>query len=287
MEHSGRHNWLLNLPLHHVGGFSVVSRSFFSGTNLAVAGARFSTEETIGWLQSGKVEGVSLVPTTLSRLLRANADSSFLRLALLGGAPAGPEYEEAAALGWPVRATYGLTENSSQAATEKLAGGGMWPLPGVELKIEAGEIHLRSPFLASGYYRQGKLEPLPSHDGFFPTGDFGRFAGGALEVEGRKSEMIISGGVKVFPAEIENALRGLPGLHDAAVSSLPDVEWGEIVCLAFVSESLSAETVKSYLAARIDPRKIPKVWAKLTAIPRSALGKVQRASLREEIARLR
>jgi O-succinylbenzoic acid--CoA ligase len=287
MEHSGRHNWLLNLPLHHVGGFSVVSRSFFSGTSIALAGARFSTEETMGWFRSGRVEGVSLVPTTLSRLLKAKADFSFLRLVLLGGAPAGPEYEEAVALGWPVRATYGLTENSSQVTTEKLAGGGMWPLPRVELKIEDGEIFLRSPCLAAGYFRQGKLEPLPTERGFFPTGDLGRLEGGALVVEGRRSEMIITGGVKVFPAEIESALQGLLGLHDAAITSLPDAEWGEIVCLAIVSESVSHETVKSYLAARIDPRKMPKVWVNLAAIPRSALGKVQRAILREEIARLR
>lgn len=281
--HSGSSHWLLNLPLHHVGGFSVLSRAHFLHSDVSITAARFDAKETVEWVEKGEVRGLSLVPTTLHRLLEEPCDFSRLEIALLGGAPADPPLlEKALARGMPVRLTYGMTEHSSQIATETSAGSGKIPLPGVEIRMaEDGEILVKSPSLASGYFRDGRLEPLPGNNGFFPTGDLGRIDGKALILEGRKSEMIITGGVKVFPLEIESVL-ALPGLEDAAVTSLPDAEWGEKVCLAFVGD-ISPDTVKSYLAGKIDSRKIPKAWVNLARIPRSATGKILRAELRSMV----
>lgn len=284
LAHNGFHDWLLNLPLHHIGGFSVVSRAYILGSRIAITQSRFDATETLEWLRSKKVSGISLVPTTLRRLMRQSrepADYSALKIALIGGAPVSEvTLAEARLAGIPVRQTYGLTENASQAATETSDASGMKPLPGVEVRIaEDGEILLRSPFLAKGVYRDGILQPLPLTDGFYPTGDLGHLEGTVLTLEGRKSEVIISGGVKIFPAELEHLISELPGIEDAAVVSLPDAEWGEIVCMALVGLSASPDTVKSYLAERLDSRKLPKAWVTLTSIPRSSAGKVLRADL--------
>lgn len=279
-HHSGNSHWLLNLPLHHVGGFSVLSRAHFLGGDVSIASSKFDAAETARWINHGEVRGLSVVPTTLYRLLDTEADFSRLEIVLLGGAPAESSLvERALARGLPIRLTYGMTELASQIATERSAGSGKIPLPGMEVRMaDDGEILVKSPSLASGYFREGRLQPLPEQDGFFPTGDLGRREGEALVIEGRKSDMIITGGVKVFPLEIESLLT-LPGLQDAAVTSLPDAEWGERVCVALVGE-ISPDTVKSHLVGKIDARKIPKTWVNLTQIPRSATGKVLRPELR-------
>lgn len=282
-RHSGNSHWLLNLPLHHVGGFSVLSRAHFLEGEVSLTAARFDSKETANWIEKGEVRGISVVPTTLHRLLEEPGDLRKLEIALLGGAPAEPALvERALARGLPVRLTYGMTEHSSQIATESSAGSGKIPLPGVEVRLaEDGEILVRSPCLASGYFRGGRLEPLPTQDGFFSTGDLGRFDGQALVIEGRKSDMIITGAVKVFPVEIE-CLVSLPGLKDFAVTSVTDAEWGERVCAALVGE-ISPDTVKAYLAEKIDLRKMPKSWVNLAQIPRSATGKILRAELRRQV----
>lgn len=275
-------HWLLNLPLFHVGGLSVLSRAHFLAAPVSLAAARFDANETLNWIATGGVSGLSVVPTTLTRLLdapNARATLTRLRLALLGGAPATPELL-ARAEGLPIHRTYGLTENASQAATEKHPGSGLRPLPGVDIRIDlSGEIHLRSPFLGRGIYRHGVLHALPLTEGFYATGDLGEWQNGALAVAGRKGELMISGGLNIFPAEIETAAAGCAELGDFAVTSIDSPEWGEVICAAWTG-SATPDTVKTHLASRLDPRKVPRRWQKLDAIPRSATGKVLRAALK-------
>jgi acyl-CoA synthetase (AMP-forming)/AMP-acid ligase II len=190
--------------------------------------------------------------------------------------------ERAAQAGIPVRYTYGLTENASQAATERKSGGGLELLPGMTVKIGgSGEILLRSPALATGWYQDGSLKRLPLEAGFFRTGDLGRLSGEKLEVYGRESELMISGGVNVFPAEIERWLSDCPLIGEAAVVSVPDEEWGETICLVTTRPVSSTDTVRSYLAERVEHRKLPKIYVHLPEIPRSSLGKVLRSRLRQ------
>lgn len=275
-------HWLLNLPLFHIGGLSVLSRAHFLDAPVSLGATRFDAHETLDWISSGGVDGLSVVPTTLSRLLDAPGSRealSRLRLALLGGAPA-PSALLSRAEGLPIHRTYGFTENASQAATEKAPGAGLSPLPGVEVRIDAtGEVLVRSSFLGKGLYRHGVLHALPTTDGFYSTGDLGEWQGNALVISGRKGELMISGGLNVFPAEVEAAALGCPELGDFAVTSIPSAEWGEVICAAWTGPA-SPDTVKKHLAEHIDPRKIPRIWQKVEAIPRSATGKVLRATLK-------
>lgn len=289
-EHSqaGTATWLLDLSPAHVGGFSVLSRAHFLNAAVALGAPRFSPAQTLAWVRSGQVTGLSVVPVTLRRLLQEPStpeDFRHLRIVLLGGAPAEDSLVEAAlARGLPVRRTYGMTENASQAATETGPRSGLSALPGVEFRLSpAGEIELKSAFLAKGYFRNGRLEPLPTREGFFPTGDLGSLENSILAVSGRVTELINSGGVKVFPAEIENALLDLPGLEEAAAFGVPDAEWGEAVCVVVVGKSLTPAAVRAHLEPRLDRRKLPKKILLADGLPRSATGKVLRAQLKEMI----
>jgi len=290
--HSGAANatWLLDLPLFHVGGLSVLTRALFLDAPIALSTpSAVSTKE---WIKSGRIHGLSQVPTTLVRLLR-DPDINFagISLILLGGAPATQALvEEARARGAPVRRTYGMTEHSSQAATEKKPGGGLRALPGVEIKIcEGDEILLRSPALAAGIFEHGELKPLPLRDGFFPTGDLGSLKEGALTIFGRASELVISGGKKIYPAEVEAALAKVNGVGDCAVLGLPDAEWGEVLCAA-VTEStpgmFRAEIAKTEMSASLESHQIPKVWVLLPAIPRSPAGKILRPDLKRAVTQI-
>lgn len=280
----GQVTWLLNLPLFHVGGLSVVSRAHFLGASVAIGGAKFSVEETSAWIDSGAIGGLSLVPTTLRRLLAAGLESHpALRLILLGGAPA-PEdlLVEASRRNYPLHRTYGMTEHCSQIASERFVGSGLLPLPGVSIAIREGEILVRSPMLASGIYKNGKLESLPEQDGFFATGDLGRLENGIVELSGRKADLIISGGLNIFPAEIERLMGEVAGLEDFAVTGIPDMEWGEAVCLAVVGQ-VNPSAIGDFLRAKLDPRKVPRHIIPVPRIPRSPLGKIIRSELRSEI----
>jgi O-succinylbenzoic acid--CoA ligase len=276
--------WLLDLPLHHVGGLSVLTRALFLHATVAIGPSRFSAADTKRWLASGRVAGLSLVPTTLHRLLEDHADFSRLDLVLLGGAPAAPALlERARAVGAPVRATYGMTEHASQIATETDPGSGLRPLPGVELRVHDGELLVRSPALASGVFRNGKLEPLPLRDEFFATGDLGELKEGILTVHGRKADVIISGGKKIHPQEVEAELARLPTIEDCAVIGLPDPEWGECAVAAVVEKSpgaFDAANAKAALRAALEDWKTPRRWVVLAAIPRTPSGKVLREELR-------
>ncbi|HEY8278834.1 MAG TPA: AMP-binding protein [Bdellovibrionota bacterium] len=290
-ERCGAVPWLLNLPLFHVGGFSVASRGFFLNAPIGIASVQFSAEETAAWIAGGRVKGLSLVPTALFRLLQETSlDLSSLDVLLLGGASADDSLvRRAVERRVPVRLTYGMTEHASQIATERSAGGGLELLAGVLARTsDDGEIFVRSPCLASGYFQDGILVPLPQEKGFFPSGDLGEISGGRLKVLGRKSEMIVSGGKKIFPAEVEAALTGLPGLRDFAVLSLPDQEWGEIVCAAIVESTpgkFDPPAWKERVAERLERHKWPKRWVRVSRIPRSSAGKVLRQALRSEVER--
>jgi acyl-CoA synthetase (AMP-forming)/AMP-acid ligase II len=176
-----------------------------------------------------------------------------------------------------------MTEHSSQIATETEIDSGLVALPGVELLIQDGEICVRSPALASGLYRNGALEPLSFRSGYFSTGDLGEIHDGKLFIHGRASEVISSGGKKIYPAEVEAELAVTPGVSDCAVLGLPDPEWGEIACAAIVEKmpgSFDPTRAKNALNASLESFKAPKRWAILPKIPRTPSGKVIRAELR-------
>ena len=255
-------HWLACLPLAHVGGLSVVTRALHTGTRLTVL-PRFEVEPVEAAAEEGATF-VSLVSTALARI-----DASLFRTIVLGGS-APPADRPANTV-----TTYGMTETGSGVVYDGV------PLDGVDVRIDDdGEVHLRGPMLLRSY-RDGR-DPLVG--GWLPTGDVGRWLDdGRLHVDGRRDELIITGGENVWPEAVERALRTDPRIADVAVSGTADPEWGHIVTAYVVPSGPVAPTlhdvrraVKELLPAYCAPRALYVV----DEIPRTALGKPRRAELR-------
>lgn len=283
--------WLLDLPLAHVGGLSVVLRSIDRQVAIVIPP---SGPVEPAWLESARVTLVSWVPTQLARALEA-ADTAprGLRAVMLGGASAPPTLlARAAKAGWPVRATYGLTEATGtvtlESATPHERRGSGSPLPGVALRLSsAGEIEVSGPTLALGTYRD-IVEPLQLEGGWLSTGDLGALEGATLAVRGRASDTIITGGENVHPAEVEAALTADPAVRQACVFSIPDPLWGELVCAAIVANgpTLDVAELDRRVGGSLASFRRPRRYALLEELPETAVGKVDRRATRELAAPL-
>jgi o-succinylbenzoate---CoA ligase len=244
--------WLCALPLTHVGGLSIVLRSAIYATT-AVVHERFETERVLDALMAPDGPTiVSLVPTTLQRLLDAGLrDPPSLRWALLGGAPSTTALQgRAAAAGVRVAPTYGLTEACSQVTTLGA------PLFCSRVRLAPDrEILVGGPTVA------------PSAGPTLATGDLGEWSSdGALRVIGRKADTIISGGENVA---------------EAAVHGRADPVWGEAVVATVVADDdVEADELRAWCAARLASYKVPKEIAFTTALPRTGSGKLLRRDLR-------
>jgi o-succinylbenzoate---CoA ligase len=258
--------WLCALPLSHVGGLSIVMRSAIAATT-AIVHERFETERALAALR--RPDGptvVSLVPTTLQRLLDAGLrDPPALRGALLGGAPATPALlGRAAAAGVPVATTYGLTEACSQVTTLGA------PLFCTDVRLAPDrEILVSGPTVA------------PSAGPVLHTGDLGAWnADGALHVVGRKTDTIVTGGENVSPVEVEAVLESHPAVAEAAVHARGDREWGEaVVATVVLRADASQDDLRAYCAARLASFKVPKAIRFADALPRTRSGKLVRGRL--------
>ncbi|MBA2523427.1 MAG: AMP-binding protein [Solirubrobacterales bacterium] len=272
--------WLCCLPLNHVGALTILLRSAVYGT-AAIIHDGFDTDRVAAALAAGEASVVSLVPTQLVRLLDAGAAVDAPRLLLLGGGPVSAAVlDEALGRGATVVQTYGLTEACSQVCTlapaeaRDRAGSAGKPLLGVEVSIESEEILVRGPNVAPGQV---------AADGWLHTGDLGRIDDeGYLWVEGRRSDLIISGGENVRPERVEEVLRGGPGVEDVAVSGVADREWGQIV-VAYVVPAPDAEldpdSLLDHARSVLSRHEVPKRVELVGKLPRTASGKLQRRLL--------
>jgi len=250
-------HWLACLPLAHVGGLSVITRSLITGTTLTVIDG-FDADV----VSASEATLVSLVTTALQRI-----DPSLFRAIVLGGARPPADRPPHCI------ATYGLTETGSGVVYNGK------PLNSVEIEIRDGEVHVRGPMLLR-CYRDGS-SPLTS-DGWLPTGDLGFLRDdGSLHVEGRRGDVINTGGEKVWPDDVERHLIQHPDIHDVAVTGLPDNEWGQIVAAFVVSArpNLSLDEIRAHCRAQLPGYALPKQLELVEAIPRTALGKVRRSEL--------
>lgn len=273
--------WLCTLPLAHVGGLSILLRSAIYGTT-AVVHERFQTAPVLSALMEEGITLVSLVATTLSRLLDAGLERPpALRAALTGGGPVPPALlARARAAGVPVSLTYGLTESCSQATTAPPEAAGTGdagpPLFCTRAAISPeGEILLRGPTIAPA---------ASAGDGWLHTGDLGSIdSDGRLTVTGRRSETIVSGGENVSPAEVEAVLESHPAVLEAAVIARADEEWGEAVTaivLPRAGASADPRELRAHCAAALAPYKVPKRYEIARApLPRTASGKLLRREL--------
>jgi len=254
--------WLCALPLAHVGGLSILTRSVVYGTSVLLH-ERFDARRAVTAVMEEGVTLVSVVPTMLARMLDAGLrEPPALRWALVGGAPLAPSLRARAEdAGVPVAESYGMTEAASQAVTEGV------PLPGVWVELdEDGEIILAGPTIAGGG---------PLH-----TGDLGAWdAQGRLRIGGRKADTIITGGENVAPQEVEQVLLAHRDVEDAAVVGRPDPEWGEAV-VALVVGGVGEEDLRAWARERLAAHQVPKRVEHVDELPRNAAGKLDRNRLR-------
>ena len=256
-------HWLACLPLAHVGGLSVITRALVLGTPLTVLPTADPTAIVAAAREGATL--VSLVATALRRI-----DAALFRVVLLGGSrpPADRPPNSIA--------TYGMTETGSGVVYDGR------PLDGVEIRIDdLGEIHVRGPMLLR-CYRDG-TDPKDA-EGWFATGDVGSWSDdGRLHVDGRRNELIITGGENVWPEAVEAVLQRHPAIADVAVGGRPDDEWGQAVTAYIVPIDPSAppvlaalrDHVKQELPAYCAPHRLLLV----DAVPRTALGKIRRGAL--------
>ena len=310
----GPGTWLLPLPAHHVAGLQILIRSLEAGTEPVVVdtSSGFSPAALAEALRSARRSTgvaacrlyVSLVPTQLVRVLQdpqarralAGADA-----VLLGGAAADPALlDRARGAGVTVVTTYGMSETGGGCVYNGL------PLEGVEITIQApdaGRILISGPILAEDYLDTPGHSPAGSPnagEGFhrngstrvLATSDRGRLhPDGRLEVLGRLDDVITTGGVKVEPRHVEEALTCIDGVAEACVVGLPDEQWGSAVAAAVVLEpdrqpgglkQLDGAALREAARARLDGAHAPKRVVVLEALPLRPSGKVDR----REVARL-
>lgn len=274
---SGGERWLCCLPLSHIGGLGILVRSRLAGTAPVVLD-RFDAEAVSAERDATLI---SLVPTTLIRLLDAGADLSRWSAVLIGGAGLAPgQRQRALDSGVRLVQTYGMTETCGGCNFDGL------PLDGVDMKVLDEQIFVRGPVLMDGYRLQPELTGRALKDGWFATADRGRIGPeGRLEVLGRVDDVIVTGGEKVDPEEVEAVLRTHPGIADAAVAGVPDPEWGQAVAALVVPAGNGPvpgpAEVRSFLAVSLAPFKAPKRVVAAERIPRTASGKVRRPAVRQ------
>ena len=292
------------LPLFHVHGLFVALHTALLNASRIILHLKFDAGAVLRALPRCTV--FMGVPTYYVRLL---SEPSFdrelckhMRLFVSGSAPLLAETfgEFSARTGHAILERYGMTETGMNTSNpydgERRAGTVGFPLPGVEVRVadaddrplpdgEIGGIQVRGPNVMSGYWKLPERRDEDfAPDGFFRTGDLGRFdADGYLAIVGRAKDLVISGGYNVYPKEIEMLLDEIPGVAESAAFGVPHPDFGEAVTVAIVPKpgaQLSEPDIIAYVKARLANYKVPKRVVFVPQLPRNAMGKVLKNELR-------
>ncbi len=292
--------YLAALPLFHVHGLGNGIQCWLaSGCQLKLV-ERFEHEKALDWFERYRPTLFFGVPTMYVRLLetppeRARAIGASMRLFVSGSAPLPAQVLEAFGerFGHVILERYGMTETlmnvSNPLVGERRAGTVGLPLPGVEVVIrdgsgtpvadgESGELWVRGANVCAGYWERPDATAAAFRDGWFRTGDIGvRATDGYITLEGRRSDLIITGGFNLYPREIEELLTAEPGIREAAVVGVSDPLRGEVPVAYLVCDTEpDAAALERSLRAQIASFKIPRAFVRVEALPRTALGKVQK-----------
>jgi malonyl-CoA/methylmalonyl-CoA synthetase len=283
---------VLALPLFHVHGLCIGLHGTLVAGASAVLVPRFDADAVLDAATDHDATLFFGVPTMYARLAASPraAELGRLRLCVSGSAPlAATLFERLAELsGQRVLERYGLTETlmnvSNPYEGERRPGTVGLPLPGVSLRLASdGEVLVRGPSVFTGYWRDPDATAAAfDPEGWFRTGDLAGFdERGYLRIEGRSKELVISGGYNVHPREVEEVLLTHPGVAEAAVTGTPSEEWGEVVTAWVVPDGPppAPDELIAFAAERLAPYKRPRLVHYLDALPRNALGKVQRHEL--------
>jgi O-succinylbenzoic acid--CoA ligase len=287
--------WLCCLPLQHVGGLAIGYRCALAGATLRLQTGLadgFDATAVAADLARGTVTHLSLVPPMLARLLDAGVQPPpSLRVLLLGGqALHSALARRAVAAGWPLYVTYGMSETCSQIATGPYAAEGAAPtrvgpvLAGVELDCARCDkpprvLRVRGPMLMAGYANPARRPGDGLCDGWLVTSDLGRVdADGALHILGRADDMLVIGGVNVFPVAVEERLAGASGVDAVAVVGLPHPVWGRTLAACYTGSAVPAE-FEGWCRACLPGAERPRLFVHLPELPLLPTGKLDRARL--------
>lgn len=292
--------YLAALPLFHVHGLGngVVSW-LMSGCRMRLL-ERFESSRAAAAFHAFRPTLFFGVPTMYVRLLDlapedARSIGHHMRLFVCGSAPLPASvmaafYER---FGHVILERYGMSETlmnlGNPYAGERRPGSVGFPFPGVSTRILApdgtdvrdgaiGQLLVRGPNVCAGYWRRPDADAEAFVDGWFRTGDLAeRSADGYYTLRGRMSDLIISGGFNIYPREIEELLTELPGIKEAAVVGLPDPARGEVPVAFLVTEAdIDPATIEATCRTQLASFKVPRGFVRVDALPRTALGKVQK-----------
>ncbi|MEO8305761.1 MAG: malonyl-CoA synthase [Betaproteobacteria bacterium] len=297
------------LPIYHVHGLFVACHcALLAGARMLWL-SKFDAAEVRALLPRATV--MMGVPTFYTRLLGLPAfgadDCRSIRLFISGSAPLLPETFDdfRQRTGQTILERYGMTEtgmNTSNPLDGDRIGGTVGPaLPGVQLRVvdaegqscavgDVGGIEVKGPNVFAGYWRMpDKTRDEFTADGYFRTGDVGQLLPNEyLRIVGRAKDLIISGGLNIYPKEIEEKIDALPGIVESAVIGLPDADFGEAVAAVVVARpgnTLTETGVIAALKGEIATFKVPKRVYFVADLPRNAMGKVQKNILREQFGK--
>lgn len=286
------------LPLYHVSGLMQFMRSFTTGGKLAILPFKA--------LEAGQIYDIeisdffiSLVPTQLKRLLQNPSLTKWIsqfQTVMLGGAPAWDELLEKARFHQiRLAPTYGMTETASQIATlkpddflnGKVNSGQILPHAQITICNQKGEIlncnqpgniTIQAQSLALGYYPK-----IWDKQDSFSVDDVGFLdAQGYLNILGRNSDKIISGGENIYPAEVESTIRATQMVDDICVIGVPDKHWGQVLTAIYIPKaSYTSLEIKTAIQDKLCKFKIPKYWISVSTLPRNSQGKINRQQLQK------
>lgn len=297
--------WLCTMPLFHISGLSIILRGVIYGMTV-ILHEQFQEERVNRDIVKYEVTIVSVVTTMLNRLLEQMKEKEYpssLRCMLLGGGPAPlPLLEKCREKDIPVYQTYGMTETASQIVTlspeysiEKLGSAGkalfsaqiMIHYDGREAKAnEIGEILVKGPNVTKGYRNRKAETELAFENGWFKTGDMGYLdEEGFLYVVDRRSDLIISGGENIYPAEIEAILMKHEAVFEAGVTGCADDKWGEVpVAFAVLQNNvLEKDELINFCKKYLASYKVPRDIYFVEELPRNSANKLLRRDLKKLI----
>jgi malonyl-CoA/methylmalonyl-CoA synthetase len=293
------------LPIYHVHGLFVAMNTALLNGSTVIFLDKFEVDKVLAELPRATI--MMGVPTYYTRLL---ADPAFgpehclhMRLFISGSAPLTEQTFAAfeACTGHRILERYGMSEtgmiSSNPLHGERVAGTVGFALPGVELRVcddngallpsgEVGVVEVRGPNVFRGYWQMPEKTAAEfREDGFFITGDLGQLdAERRLRLVGREKDLVISGGLNVYPKEVELCLDAIDGIRESAVIGLPHPDFGEVVVAVCVpgGEALPEDAkILDQLQGQLAKFKQPKVFIQVDALPRNTMGKVQKNTLRD------
>ena len=309
---------LLMPPMFHANAWGLPYSGWFAGAGFIMPGANLKSDQVRAMIAADRPTFTAMVPTLVNDLLRADAadpmDMSSFRVIVSGGAAVAPSLIDRVRESWgvPMIQGWGMTETSPLCALSVPPAGTApedetrWraksgrPVPGIEVRIvddrgepvpndgsSIGELELRGPWVARGYYAHDQAAPV-SADGWLRTGDVGAIdPAGYVQIVDRVKDMIKSGGEWISSVELENLLLQHPAVAEVAVVAIPDDRWDERPLAIIVPAGAPAPSpaqLRKHLSSSVARFWLPDYWAIVTELPRTSVGKIDKRALRALMA---